>query len=139
MAPVEVEEGGEHALAQLVVGLAVRPARAPRGVQLLRITGPHVLDRQSLPVADVDLSELIELVCVEAQFRRDDRCGLLRAPERARVHGAQTVAPQDGGELPRLAPPDVVWWGVRVPLQAALAVRVGLAVANEDERRRHAG
>ena len=124
---------------QLLVRLAVRPARTPRDVGELGKAGLHLVHRESLPVADVDLAQRLELLRVQPESVGDDPGRLARSAERARVDGGQSFVAERVRELARLPSPGVVQRHVCVALKAALAVPVGLAVSDEDERRRHAG
>jgi hypothetical protein len=139
VSPAEVEERRKHARIQLGVALAVRPTRVPRLVHLVRVSRPHLVDGQPLPVAHVDLAQCLELLHLELELPGDDPRRLCRAAKRARVDGVETLEAQDVRELEGLASSGLVQRRVGVTLVPVLAVPVGLAVADEDERRRHAG
>jgi hypothetical protein len=136
---VEADQRRKNPRAQLVVGLAVRPARPPRDVETLGKARLHLVDGEPLPVADVDLAQRLQLRSLEPETSGDDVRGLCCAPERARVDGGQPLVAKGVRELDGLAPARLVERRVRMSLEAALAVPVGLAMTDEDDRRRHAG
>lgn len=139
VSPAELEERRKNACVQLGEALAVRPACMPGLVRLLRVPRPHFVDGQALPVTHVDLPQCLELSRFEAEAVGDDARRLARAAKRARIDHVEKICAQDLRELERLAPTGLVQRRVRMTLVPALAIPVGLAVANEDERGRHAG
>jgi len=139
MATAEVEQRGDDACRELLVRLAVRPTGSPRDVGSLREPRPDLVHGHALPVADVDLAESLELLRLEPQLLGNDPSRLARASQRARVDRAQAFGAQDVSELASLPASGLVERSVGVPLEAALAIPVGLAVSDEDDRRRHAG
>src|SRR5436305_703016 len=82
--------------------------------------------------AEVDLSEPRLDPDLEAVRVADDRGGLLRAPQVARIDRRDRLAGECGCEVGRLAPSELVQRRVGVTLPAAGAIPVGLAVSDED-------
>src|SRR5262249_52123110 len=138
MASCDVDESGNHARCQLVVRLAAFPARAPVDARGLREPLPDLVDRETFPATDVDLPQPLEAARLEAEVSPDDVGGLARSPERARVDRREQLVAEQEGERTRLLAAGIVERPVRMPLEAPLAVPVGLAVPHEDERRGHA-
>ena len=95
--------------------------------------------REPGPRADVDLLQRRVWTRLEVELVGEDGRGLGCAPQRARVRGREAPGAELGCERPCLRPPGVVERRIRVTLEAAVAVPVGLAVPHEDDRRRHGG
>lgn len=112
----------DHALPVRVVGLAV--PRSPVDFAL----------REALPGTDVDLAEPRIDLERQAEELGEDLAGLAGAPEIARVHGGDRLVAKRRRELPGLTAAGVVERAIGVSLVAALAVPIGLAVANEEDR-----
>jgi len=70
---------------------------------------------------------------------RNDLGRLAGATQVARVHGSEGRRREQGGQLTRLCATSRVQRRVGVTLESALAIPVGLAVASEQDRRRHVG
>ena len=139
MKSAQIEERGNDALGELLVRLAVLPAGSPGDVRSIWKARPDLVHGHPLPVADVDLAERLQLLCLEPETSGDDVRSLNRAPERARVDGGQSFVAKAVRELDGLAPTRLVEGCVRMSLVAALAVPVGLTMTHEDDRRGHAG
>lgn len=121
----------EHPPGHLVDRLGV----APWPVCRARMALEHLLVGEPFPGAEVPLTEVADRDDVEAAGLRDDPGGLVRASEVARVDGVEVLAGQLVGEGTRLGAPGLVEGRVRVTLDAALAIPVGLSVAGEEDPR----
>ena len=127
----------QDALAHLSVGLAVVPAGAAGAPaqKSLGETNLGLLPGQTLPRADVDLSQLGELddlvsLRVRHGFRR-----FPSAAEIARVDGVERDVGKPLGQVGRLRSATIGQRPVGMPLPAPGVVPVGLAVAGEEQRR----
>lgn len=95
--------------------------------------------RQSLPRSEVLLAQLDELRHGKPGSRGRDLGGFSRASEIARVHGIEAFACEPFCELVRLRTAFHVERNVGVSLDPAIAVPVGLAMARQQDERRHVG
>src|SRR5690606_1412526 len=101
----------------------------PLGVERLDLVEAH-----ALRLAVVALDEGVDIGDTgEPESVRDDARGLVRAPERARVHALPTAAGEQLGGLTGLLPPRVVERDVGAALDATRRIPFGLAVAYEIE------
>ncbi len=124
---------------QLLVGLAVLPPRAPVHVRALGEPPLHLVEGLALPAPDIDLAQRVQRLRSEAEPRGENVRRLARAKKRARVDGTHRLTGNELCKCPSLITAGVVEWSVRVPLVAVFSIPVGLAVPDEDDRRRHAG
>jgi 3-oxoacyl-[acyl-carrier protein] reductase len=139
----ELVQVTDDACAELLIGLAIRPAaRAGLGPEAESVGKPlfDLRCREARPRADIDLHEPASRLDGDVEPSGDDLRGLERAPERARVRRREALAGKRVCERLRLPAPGLVERDVRVPLEPALAIPVRLSVPHEDEgRRRHGG
>lgn len=123
-----------HAVAHLLDRLPVSPGRG----RSFREARAHFVVGHAFPRTEVAFAELGESRHVEAARIRDDARRLVRAPEVARVDGVDRLLRERLGERVRLRAARVVEGRVGMSLDAAITIPVGLAVAGEKDRRRHA-
>lgn len=115
-----------------------RLAIAPHADGRVREPSTYFRIGQALPRPEVLLAQSAQLDNGEASRRCGDLGRLARSGEVARVHGCEALACEPIGELPRLHAAGLVEWDVGVSLDALVAIPVGLAVAHEQDDRRHA-
>ena len=89
--------------------------------------------------ANVGFSELGSGRHREAHSGGDDLRRLHSPREVTRVHGSEGRRREPLGKLARLCPTNLVERRVGVPLEAPVAVPVGLSVPRQQDRRRHGG
>src|SRR5262249_53651033 len=135
----EAEQSRDDARVELLLGLATGPARPPVDVGTVGIPGLDLVDREPLPVADVDLAQRAQFDRTEIEVVGADPRRLARAAEWTRVEGCERLSAKELGEPPRLLASRTVQRLVGVALDAALTVPVRLPVPDQDDRRRHAG
>ena len=75
----ELHQRRQDAPRELVVRLALIPARPPVLVRSPRIGRSHLVDREALPCTDVDLEEGVERLRLEAEVARENFGCLARA------------------------------------------------------------
>jgi hypothetical protein len=137
-----VEERG-HPLVELAQALALRvpvvgpePGRARDGAEL----GRHLGGDPALVHAEAPLAERGAHADVDPEPSRERLRSLERPAEVARPELADRLGGKPLGEGQRLLAARGREWRVAVPLDAAVAIPVGLAVADEVEPRHgHAG
>ena len=131
-------QSGDDALAELLVRLAGVPAVAVSGATApRRRDGAPRSPATSAPASSpTSISRSSRSATISASRRRGQNLGRLpRAQQVARVDGRDVLAGQPVGKLARLFAARLVERRVGVPLEAALAVPVRLAVSNEQELR----
>jgi len=136
------EQLGHHALAELGVRLAVRPAARVIGRPAPIAVGEPTLrlrGREARPRPDVDFLQAVARLDLEVEARSQDPCGLERARKRARVRGHEALLDEALRELARLTAPVLVQRDVGVSLETSVTVPVRLAVPDQDDARRQAG
>jgi 3-oxoacyl-[acyl-carrier protein] reductase len=136
----DLTEPADDAPAELLVRLAVRPARTaplhPTG-EALRKAILDLVDRQPGPGADVDLLEGCARPNLHTEARRKERGGFARPTERAGVHDRECFAGEPLTELAHLVEAGSVERDICVALETTIAIPVGLAMSDQDDRRYH--
>jgi len=90
----ELDERRDDTPLQPVVRLAVLPARPPVLVEPLGVHLLHLVDRQTFPRTDVDLSQSLERTCIHAERGGKNLRGLTGASQRAGVEGRHGLGGQ---------------------------------------------
>jgi 3-oxoacyl-[acyl-carrier protein] reductase len=127
---------GQDAGAHLSIALAVFPADAALtpAPESRRETGLCLVPGQTLPRADIDLSQLGQLNELEPVRCGHGLRGLAGTPEIARVDGVERNVREPGGKIGRLSSSSGGQRTVGMALPAPGTVPVCLAVASEEER-----
>jgi hypothetical protein len=133
----DLSRRAHNALGHRLVRLAVVPAGVPLLPARERLGEPRFRlgAREARPRPYVDFPELGHRPDLEAVPLRDDRGGVPRPREVARVDRGELDVGEPVGEGLRLLAAALVERPVRVSLPAALGVPVRLAVPGEEERR----
>src|SRR5258707_25464 len=126
-------QGGDDACGHLVGSLAVAPRT---GTGFWEASSDHLVG-EPFPRAEVLLPQVRELVHAEARGGHGDLCSLSRSLEGAGINGIEALALELFGKRLRLGTTHVVERDVGVTLDTPFAIPVGLAMAHEEDRRRH--
>jgi 3-oxoacyl-[acyl-carrier protein] reductase len=134
MAFGDFADGGQHALGHLLGRLAVAPGAGGS----VRETLEDLVIEEALPRSEVLLAQAWVRNDLETLQLGDHPRGFVRSCQVARVHGIERFGGELGRECRRLLAAECVQRPVGLALHALCSVPVGLAVSDQDDRRRHA-